>query len=265
MTSFIHGTAGWSYKDWVGPFYEPGTEAGRYLAAYAESFPGVEIDSTYYRIPSTKMVANWHAATPDGFLFSPKMPGEITHKRFLTDCGDLVAEFFDALAPLGDKLGHVIVQFPYFKRDLDVTLDSFLALLLPFLDAMPDGHPRLAVEIRNKPFLKPPLFAALSERDTALVLIDHAWMPPPEAWAKLEGAITTNHVPIRLLGDRYGIEKITKTWGEIVVDREDRLARWADLIRASLGAGRTVTSFVNNHYSGHGPATARRLAELVRE
>jgi uncharacterized protein YecE (DUF72 family) len=263
MSGFIHGTAGWSYKDWVGPFYERGTEPGRFLEVYAESFPGVEVDSTYYRVPSERMTARWHDVTPEGFVFSPKMPGEITHERFLEDCGDLAAAFLDALAPLGEKLGHVVVQFPYFRKDSGTTLDVFLGRLLPFLDALPQARPRLAVEVRNKMFLKPALTGALRERGVALVLLDHAWMPPPEAWGRLEGAITTGHVPIRLIGDRYGIEKITKTWEAVVVDREDRLAAWAELIRTALGAGRTVTAFVNNHYSGHGPASARRLAELV--
>jgi uncharacterized protein YecE (DUF72 family) len=262
MARFVHGTAGWSYKDWVGPFYEPGTPPGRFLARYAKRFPGAEVDATYYRIPTRKICEGWDRVTPDGFVFSPKLPGEITHKRFLEDCQDLVREFLDALEPLGPKLGQVIAQFPYFKRDSGLTLDIFLGRLLPFLDGLPEGV-RFAVEVRNRDFLRPRLMESLAERNVALVLLDHAWMPPPRAWGKLEGAFTTDRVPIRLIGDRYGIEKITKTWEKVVVDKEDRLARWAEVIRKILDSGRSVTAFANNHYAGHGPATAIRLAELV--
>ena len=108
MAKFIHGTAGWSYRDWVGPFYEPGTPQGRFLAQYAKRFPGAEVDATFYRIPTQKICSGWDRVTPDGFVFSPKLPGEITHKRFLEDSQGLVREFLDALSPLGPKLGLIV-------------------------------------------------------------------------------------------------------------------------------------------------------------
>jgi uncharacterized protein YecE (DUF72 family) len=259
---FLHGTAGWSYTDWVGPFYEEGTAQGDFVETYARHFPAVEVDSTYYRIPSAKMTARWANVTPDGFLFSPKMVGEVTHKKFLEDCGDLVRRYLNALSPLGEKLGPIILQFPYFKKAQGITLDVFLGRLLPFLDELPKG-PCFAVEVRNKPFLKPKLFDSLRDRRVPLVLIDHAWMPPPKELAKIDTLFTGDRVPIRLLGDRYGIEKITRTWEKTVVDREERLQDWAGLIREALKSGRDVNAFANNHYAGHAPSTARRLAELV--
>ncbi len=262
MAKFIHGTAGWSYRDWVGPFYEPGTPQGRFLAQYAKRFPGAEVDATFYRIPTQKICAGWDRVTPDGFVFSPKLPGEITHKRFLEDSQGLVREFLEALEPLGPKLGLIVAQFPYFKRDSGITLDIFLGRLLPFLDKLPDGS-KFAVEVRNKDFLRPRFLEALAERKIALVLLDHPWMPPPRAWGNLDGALTTDQVPIRLIGDRYGIEKITKTWDKIVTDKDERLSRWAEVVKTLIANGRTVTAFANNHYAGHGPATAVKLAEMV--
>jgi len=75
--SLIHGTSGWSYKDWVGPFYPPGTPEKKFLEFYATKFPGVEVDSTFYRTPSAKTTEAWNPPRPRGFLFSTKMVQEV--------------------------------------------------------------------------------------------------------------------------------------------------------------------------------------------
>ncbi|MHC5081479.1 MAG: DUF72 domain-containing protein [Planctomycetota bacterium] len=235
---FIFGTAGWSYKDWVGPFYPAGTAARDYLRHYARTFPGVEIDG------------------------SPKMVREVTHERFLEDCEEPVAAFLEALEPLDARLGPILLQFRYFRKAEGITLPKFLDRLLPFLDGLPKG-PQFAVEVRNKTYLKPDLLGALRERDVALVLVDHAWMPSPQQYLEEEELFTADFVPIRLLGDRVAIEKITKSWASVVVERTPRLRAWAEVIRAALASGREVTAFANNHYAGYGPATALLLAELV--
>jgi hypothetical protein len=80
------GTCGWSYQDWLGVFYPKGTAAGEYLPYYAERYPVVEVDSTFYRLPSRKMVEGWRDKTPDGFGFSLKVPQVITHEKMLADC-----------------------------------------------------------------------------------------------------------------------------------------------------------------------------------
>jgi uncharacterized protein YecE (DUF72 family) len=77
------GTCGWSYKDWVGPFYPKGTAAGDYLSFYAERFKTVEVDSSFYACPSPKMVQGWYNKTPTGFGFSLKIPKTITHEKLL--------------------------------------------------------------------------------------------------------------------------------------------------------------------------------------
>ena len=161
------------------------------------------------------------------------MVQEVTHDRFLEDCGDVVRAYLDAMAPLGEKLGPVILQFPYFRKASGITLDGFLGRLTPFLDSLPDS-PRFAVEVRNKMFLRPQLFSALSDRQIGLVLVDHVWMPGPREYRRSDAVFTADFVPIRLIGDRRAIEEITTTWDNVVVDREERLGDWAELIRDAL-------------------------------
>jgi uncharacterized protein YecE (DUF72 family) len=98
------GTCGWSYQDWSGAFYPKGTAAGDYLSFYAEHYPVVEVDSTFYRSPSRKMVEGWRDKTPDGFGFSLKVPQVITHEKMLADCKAEVGAFLSAARLLGDKL-----------------------------------------------------------------------------------------------------------------------------------------------------------------
>jgi uncharacterized protein YecE (DUF72 family) len=104
MHSISIGTCGWSYKDWSGVFYPEALSAGDYLPFYAERFPIVEVDSTFYRTPSPKMVEGWRDKTPDGFGFGLKVPQVITHEKVLVDCEKERDGFLAAARLLGDKL-----------------------------------------------------------------------------------------------------------------------------------------------------------------
>ena len=109
-----------------------------------------------------------------------------------------------------------------------------------------------------------PTFDALRDHGTALVFNDHPWMPRPKEWLDIPGVFTAGTIPIRLLGDRYAIEKVTKSWGETVLDKRMVLKAWAKIVAEALGSGHSVTAFANNHFAGHAPASAELLAELVR-
>ena len=110
------GTCGWSYQDWAGVFYPKGTAPREYLTYYAEHYLIVEVDSTFYRTSSRKMVEGWRDKTPDGFGFSLKVPQVITHEKLLKDCKADVKAFLDAAQCLGDKLLCCCLQFGYFHR-----------------------------------------------------------------------------------------------------------------------------------------------------
>jgi uncharacterized protein YecE (DUF72 family) len=264
MASFVCGTTGWAFRDWIGPFYEPGTAPAAFLETYARHFDAVELDSTFFKLPTPDVVDVWNETTPDGFRFHPKMSGVVTHKRFLEDCRRLVVKFLTVLSPLGEKVGTITFQFPSYARDTGINLDMFLGRLLPFLDSLPEGA-SYAIEVRNRDFLRAALTEALAARGVPLVFVDVPGMPLPPGWRSLENGATADHVPIHLVGDRAAIEKTTSTWGETVVDQEPRLTRWAEVIRGLLDTGKSVSAFVHNHYSGFAPEAARKLAELVEK
>jgi uncharacterized protein YecE (DUF72 family) len=239
------GTQGFSFKDWVGPFYPQGTSPSTYLEEYAKRLPVVEIDATFYGAPRPTTVAGWKRRTPAGFLFAAKFPKLITHEKKLDRAlGDAEA-FIGMMQALGDKLAVLTMQFAYdFTPDHFDRLESFLA-------ALPRGV-RYAVELRNRGWITPELNEMLSEHNVALVLQDLHYMP------KLDW-ITADFSVIRWLGRRKDID----VFDRIQIDRTTELEQWAESVGGFLDDGVEVFGFFNNHYAGHSPASVRHFASLV--
>jgi uncharacterized protein YecE (DUF72 family) len=256
------GCSGWSYPDWEGPFYPVGMAPGDYLEFYAERFPIVEVDSSFYRPPSAKMVKSWRERTPADFKFALKVPRVITHEKQLRDCAPDVDDFLRAIRPLGPKLTVALLQLGYFNRAAFENLEDFLDTLGPFLDTWPIEEVPLAVEIRNPHWMVDRFARVLRDHGASLVLTEQTWMPrPAEVVAKLD-PVTGPLGFVRLLGDRDAIEKVTTTWDKLVFDRSAELAETAEVI--SVMARRVpVVVFANNHYAGHSPATALQLDRLL--
>jgi uncharacterized protein YecE (DUF72 family) len=264
MAGSIHiGTSGWSYDDWVGPFYPAGTKPGDYLAYYAQRYHVVEVDSTFYRAPSARMVSGWATRVPEQFGFALKMPRTITHEKILAGCDAEMKEILPVFGLLGFKLRSVLLQFGYFNRSAFSGPKPFLERLAAFFARYADQLP-LACEIRNKNWLTDEYFALLRKHHVAAALVEHAWLPPIDALIEQCDVITGPYVYVRLIGDREGIEKITTTWDKEVVDRTADLRRIAGTIRR-IAQQTDVYTFVNNHYAGHGPATCRALREACAQ
>src|SRR6185436_9458315 len=135
------GTSGYSYKEWKGRFYPAGLKEAGMLRFYAERFPTVEINNTFYRMPSPELLARWEGEVPDGFRFILKAPRRITHEKRLHDVADTVARLLEVSAGLGGKRGPFLFQLPpYFKKDA--------ARLRDFLQLLPLGV-RAAFEFRD--------------------------------------------------------------------------------------------------------------------
>ena len=263
MTDILLGTSAFTAAGWEGTFYPPGTKPADYLRHYAQHFNSVEVDSTFYRIPSLSTVKGWYEKTPKGFIFAAKIPQVITHEKLLVDCDDDVAQFLKVMHALGEKLGPLLFQFGYFNKKAFVGVNDFLARLRPFLKKLPKDH-KFAVEIRNKNWLVPQFVETLRERGAALTLIDQAWMPRSAQWFEKIDPITADLTYVRWLGDRKGIEEQTKTWDRVIVDRSADLAEWVEVLKTVHKRKIQILAFANNHYAGYGPGTVELFWELWR-
>jgi uncharacterized protein YecE (DUF72 family) len=239
------GTQGFSFDDWVGPFYPSGTPKRAYLEAYAAQLPTVEIDATFYAPPRESVVDGWRERTPKDFVFSAKFPRSITHEKKLDRAQGEAQAFIERMRRLGDKLGVLTLQFAYdFSPDYFDSLDAFL-------EELPDGT-RYAVEIRNRKWYELPLADMLSAHNVALVLQDLYYMP------KLDW-VTADFSVVRWLGRRSDVERFDR----IQIDRADDMRSWSETVMGFVRQGIDLYGYFNNHYAGHSPASARAFAELL--
>ena len=255
------GASSWSAPSWEGVFYPKGTPPADYLAHYASEFDTVEVDATFYRTPSARMVDAWRERTPAGFRFAAKVPQVITHEKLLLDCQDEMREFLKVMDRLGEKLGPLLLQFRYFKKAEFPEPDPFLDRLEKFLATLPEG-PRFAVEVRNKNFVTPRLLDLLSRRKVALALIDHPWFHRIDHLMSKEGILTSDFVYLRWLGDRYKIEEQTQSWDKLIIDRQRDMEHWIPAIRTMLEQNRSVYGYFNNHYAGYAVGSIRFFREM---
>lgn len=245
--SIFVGTSGYSYKDWLGNFYPQFCPEADYLRFYSSIFNTVEINATYYRMPTGDMVKKWKKQTPDDFLFTAKFPSSVTHDGDIKSRINNAGAFIDIIQNLEEKLGPLLMQFPYSFRP-DENYDDMEKLVKSL-----QGNIKVALEVRNRKWLEPKFYDLLRSKNIALVMIDHPWMP-----RKTE--FTSNFAYIRFLGDR---KKIPSDFSFIRMDREKELNWWSELIEEFSRDEGEVYAYVNNHYSGHSPSTARRLKELL--
>jgi uncharacterized protein YecE (DUF72 family) len=227
MAGIRVGTSAFTAAGWEGAFYPTGMKCADFLTFYATHFDTVEVDFTFYHAPLVSTVPGW-ARTPDNFIFALKVPQSITHQKVLVDCDDEFKNFVRTAELLGPKLGPMLLQFRYFNRWVFTSRAQFIARLNPFLRKLPTDH-KFALETRNKHWLTAGFFKLLREHNVAYALTDQSWMPgPSEIFAKVD-PITADFTYIRWLGDRKGIEQITRVWNRIVVDRTAEMTSWVDV------------------------------------
>ncbi len=234
------GTSGWAYPGWRGIFYPRGLRQSEWLGHYARFFDTVEVNASFYRLPSEKLVAGWCARTPEGFRFAVKAWRAITHYRRLADCEDLLAGFFARIARFGDRLGPVLFQLPpRFPADP--------GRLARFLGLLPKGH-RYAFEFRDPSWHGEAVYRLLREAGAAFCPFDLAGLVGPRV-------ITADFVYVRLHGHerRYG-----GAYGETL------LADWARWLGDRLGEGREVwLYFDNTDEAAHAVFDAMRLKRIL--
>ena len=277
------GTSSWTAKGWERSFYPKGVSGGDRIGYYATRFDTVEIDMTYYRPPSAAMVAAWRERTPEGFLFAAKAPQVATcdylyrggkrerNPDFLDP--EALQGFLAALDGLGDRLGPILLQFPYLARGSVAGREEFFDRFAPLAGSLPPGIP-VSVEIRNPSWFGPELLEFLRERQIGLCLTDlrltradgGEYGPPrgPELYEKYgKDLVTGDHVFIRWLGNRKRIEQKTKVFDAVIEPRDRDLAGWAGLIGRLADLGVPVFAYANNHFEGFAPETVRKVRALL--
>lgn len=165
---------------------------------------------------------------------------------------------------LQEERGPLLFQSGYFNRKAFLGVNNFLARLKPFLKKLPKGH-KFAIEIRNKDRLVPQFVEASREQGVALALIDQSWMPRPAQWFENFDPITADFAYVRWLGDRKAIERQTKIWDKIIVDRRADLSEWASIPGKDYQRKVQIYTCANNDYAGFGPATVEMFRELRRK
>jgi len=247
------GTQGWNYDAWVGPFYPSGTRPAEYLTVYARAFETVEVDSTFYAVPPAKTVRSWYERTPAHFVFALKLPQEITHERRLRDADDVAELFYDRARELGEKLGPVLIQL---GPDFGPVELPALANMLPKLPR----DIRFSVEFRQRGWITDGVLALLAEHHVGLTLTDARWIPRKQMLA-LATRPTTDFLYVRWMGANRDIVDYSR----IQIDRASELEQWAGVLWPLTLEGVSVYGYVNNHFAGHSPESARELQRLLRQ
>jgi uncharacterized protein YecE (DUF72 family) len=230
----IHvGTSGYNYPEWRGSFYPADIKAKDMFAFYAAQFHAVEINYTFYRMPTAKTTGAWLAQAPPGFKYVLKAPKRITHEKRLKDCKDSVDFFCESARVLGDHLGPLLFQLPpTFKLDL-ARLEAFVAEL-------PAGF-QSAFEFRHDSWLVDDVFMLLEKHGQALCIADFGDHTTPFQ-------ATARHGYFRLRDEGY-VEADLVPWVDQIGRRADR---WDD-----------VYVFFKHEEEGKGALFAKQFCDLL--
>lgn len=232
MSSDVYvGTSGYNYPEWRGRFYPEKFSTSKMLAFYAERFRTVEINYTFYRMPTEKLLAGWAAGTPECFTFTLKAPKRITHDAKLQRCEETLQAFCRTAGALGPKLGVLLFQLaPNFKKNTEV--------LKVFLESLPAGT-RAAFEFRHPSWFEPEVFDALRQRNVALCIADSEKLSTPVE-------VTADYGYFRLRDEGY---------------QQADIVKWAAAVKALPPNDAFV--YFKHEEQGLGPDFARRFIEAL--
>jgi uncharacterized protein YecE (DUF72 family) len=240
----LMGTSGWSYKEWAGPFYSKDDKS--MLQAYAKVFKTVEIDSTFYRYPSKGMVMGWARYTPDGFVFTAKLPKLITHEKKLGISGEVekdLEQFVEMMEPLwlGGKLGCILIQLPPRLTYQPAEVGSFFKLL--------PTHIRFAVEFRDASWMREDTWPLLEKYKVAYTIVDEPLLAP-------EVHVTSDITYFRWHG------RGSRPWYDYRYKTEE-LEPWiVKLKETSLKVDR-IFGYFNNHYHGYAVENCLQVLRML--
>ncbi len=229
----LTGTSGYSYAEWKGNFYPEKMAAKDMLRFYAERFPTVEINNTFYRMPTEKLLSGWAEQVPEGFTFVIKASKRITHDKRLKECGEHLTYLFRVVSTLGPRLGPLLFQLPpNFKKDVP--------RLKSFFDDMSERR-RMAIEFRHASWFDDEVFEVLRAQRVALCVADTGEEPVAPL------AATTDWGYLRLRREEFS-DKELRDWARRIIEQP-----WKE-----------AYVFLKHEEEGKGPKLAARLMEFCR-
>jgi uncharacterized protein YecE (DUF72 family) len=236
----IHiGTSGWSYDHWKGPFYPENLPGNRMLDYYAQRLHGVEINSSFYRLPAAQTLQRWHDSTPDDFRFAVKASRYITHMKKLREPRKTVAVLLRRVSTLADKLGPILFQLPPRWHFNEKRLGAFLDTL---------SHEfRYAFEFRDRSWLNEKCYELLSRHAVAFCIYELDGFLSPQQ-------ITTDFSYVRLHGPD----------GAYQGDYDDHaLSGWAETLSTWKRNGQAIHCYFDNDQHGYAVQDALRLQDML--
>ncbi len=238
------GTSGWHYKEWVGPFYKKNEK--HMLHAYGRVFKTTEINTTFYRYPSKKMVMGWARYSPPDFLFTAKLPKLITHEKKLdleADVEQDLGKFCELMRILllEGKLGCLLIQLPP-RYEYDIGhLESFLEIIPPDFN--------FAIEFRNLSWMRKETWTLLKKYKVAYTIVDEPLLPP-------EIHVTSDIAYFRWHG------KGKKPWFNYRYS-EDELKPWIPKIKETSKKVEKAYGYFNNHFHGYAPENCLQVLQML--
>lgn len=236
----IHiGTSGWHYKHWKGTFYPPDIKPSQQFEAYMRFFSTVELNNSFYMLPTAKTFENWRNATPEDFVFAVKASRYFTHMKKLIADRSSISKFFTNASQLEKKLGVVLFQLP---PGWKVNAER----LQHFISALPKGY-RFTFEFREHSWYNDEVYSILRKNNCAFCIYELQYHLSP-----LE--VTADFVYVRLHGPG---NKYRGSYSE------ETLKEWATRSREWQQKGKDVFIYFDNDQEGYAAFNAVRLKELI--
>lgn len=233
------GTSGWFYFHWESFYRDLPSE--KWLHFYAKHFTTVEINSTYYHLPTEKTVKHWASRTPKDFIFSVKMSRYVTHVKKLKDYGDGIDKFLQAIAPLKSKLGPILFLLP-------PSYQINYELLEATLSVLPKNH-QYVFEFRNSSWHVPEVYALLRKYKVGWCISDlNGKLSPIE--------ITAPFVYVRLHGPKSAYKGVYSI---------QTLKKWAKRIQEWNAQGLSVYFYFDNDEKGYAIQDATKLINILQK
>lgn len=254
--NFIIGCQGWNYADWItkaggeSVFYQRGTKSNEMLEFYSQVFETVEVDSSFYAIPPSSTLENWYQKTTDNFIFSLKLPQEISHNKYLDNSSyEILEEFCERIKILKEKLGVVLIQLPpnfEGSKENAQNLRKFLAQLPRDI--------RFAVEFRNREWMIEWTFQELQKNSVALCFVEGSWIPREMMFEAIKKN-TANFTYTRFMGERDLTD-----FSHVVRPQDTNLEMW----KSELEQLKSESNFIyfSNFYEGFAPESTQKLQQL---